>query len=488
LNNLAASLTRVRETIFGALLAVFISPHSSALTPAVSHLSFWSEVSRLFWLATRSRFWRFCVDLYPILVAASLPWSTTAVIVFLIIWFIVLIPTIELTAFARSMRKPASLVPIIFFGLAVVGMLWADGSWSIRFQGLGPVAKLLVLPFLLYHFGRSTRPNWVLIAFLSSCTLLLAYSWIIYVAPALRFSTAHGFDTTGVPVRNAIDQNQEFALCLFILASLTLTALGRQRFAIAATLGLLAAAFLGNIMFVALARTSLAYIIPLAVIFVFRHFNKRTTLFVLMGVAVTMVIVWSGSPYLRGRVEHIAIEYKEYRETNRPTSTGQRLAYWAESLSWIREAPVMGHGTGSTKQLFDSASAGKEGAWAESIGNPHNQTLYVAIQWGLVGCIILYTMWYFHYGLFSSVGLVAWVGLVVVIQNVISSLLNSHLFDFSEGWMYVLGVGVAGGLLHRSHHCQSSSRPFGPLVPDGCTGASAERLYLPRNSANGKGS
>jgi O-antigen ligase len=24
--------------------------------------------------------------------------------------------------------------------------------------------------------------------------------------------------------------------------------------------------------------------------------------------------------------------------------------------------------------------------------------------------------------------------------------LNSHLFDFHEGWMYVLGVGVAGGM------------------------------------------
>jgi hypothetical protein len=28
----------------------------------------------------------------------------------------------------------------------------------------------------------------------------------------------------------------------------------------------------------------------------------------------------------------------------------------------------------------------------------------------------------------------------------VSSLLNSHLFDFHEGWMYVLGVGAAGGM------------------------------------------
>ncbi len=28
-----------------------------------------------------------------------------------------------------------------------------------------------------------------------------------------------------------------------------------------------------------------------------------------------------------------------------------------------------------------------------------------------------------------------------------SALFNSHLFDFNEGWMYVLGVGIAGGMV-----------------------------------------
>jgi hypothetical protein len=32
------------------------------------------------------------------------------------------------------------------------------------------------------------------------------------------------------------------------------------------------------------------------------------------------------------------------------------------------------------------------------------------------------------------------------VQNIFSSLFNSHLFDFHEGRMYVLGVGVAGGM------------------------------------------
>ena len=38
------------------------------------------------------------------------------------------------------------------------------------------------------------------------------------------------------------------------------------------------------------------------------------------------------------------------------------------------------------------------------------------------------------------------IGSLLVIQNVISSLFNSNLFDFTQGWIYVFGVGVIGGV------------------------------------------
>src|SRR5438128_2242872 len=100
--------------------------------PAALQRGLAREVSRRFWLRTESRSWRFSLDLYPALTAASLPWSTTATLVLLAIWVIVLIPTIEPAGFLRSLRAPSSLLPIIFFALAVIGMSWADGPWSAR--------------------------------------------------------------------------------------------------------------------------------------------------------------------------------------------------------------------------------------------------------------------------------------------------------------------------------------------------------------------
>jgi hypothetical protein len=58
-------------------------------------------------------------------------------------------------------------------------------------------------------------------------------------------------------------------------------------------------------------------------------------------------------------------------------------------------------------------------------------------------------MYMAHYLLFRAAGFTAWIGTIVVVQNAVSSLTSSHLFDFTHGWLYVFGVGVAGGMMRR---------------------------------------
>ena len=71
--------------------------------------------------------------------------------------------------------------------------------------------------------------------------------------------------------------------------------------------------------------------------------------------------------------------------------------------------------------------------------NPHSQIFAVAIQLGLIGTVLLFAMWIAHLALFRGGTLVAWFGLIVVVQNVVSSLFNSHLSDFAQGWLYPRG-------------------------------------------------
>jgi O-antigen ligase len=104
-------------------------------------------------------------------------------------------------------------------------------------------------------------------------------------------------------------------------------------------------------------------------------------------------------------------------------------------------------------------TSGERGASAVVTVNPHNQILAVAIQLGLVGAVVLAAMWIAHFLLFRGEGFAALVGALVVIENVVSSLFNSHLFDFTQGWLYVFGVGVAGGMALRRHRSAPDALP-----------------------------
>lgn len=70
--------------------------------------------------------------------------------------------------------------------------------------------------------------------------------------------------------------------------------------------------------------------------------------------------------------------------------------------------------------------------------------------------VVLLAMWVAHFMLFRSGGMTAWIGTIIVIQNVASSLFNSHLFDFTQGWLYVFGVGIAGGTALRVQRSASA--------------------------------
>lgn len=382
-------------------------------------------------------------DLLAVLIAATLPWSTTLPAIFAGLWLLALVPMTKPATLWPLWTRPVSLLPASFFVLALVGTLWSSAPWTARFYSVGPLAKLLVIPLLIFHFQRSSRGLWVFTAFLISCTLLMIMSWIVAFEPrfALRTNAAYG-----VPVKNYIDQSQEFALCAVALAYPILHLIRRRRYAEAAGLIAIAAFFLANMIFVVVSRTALVTIPIMLCIFAFLHLSRRSMIAALSAFLVIVAVVWLESPNLRTRTESAFTEYRAYETLDQATSVGLRLEFWKKSAAFFREAPLIGHGTGSVKSLFEQSAVGQTGTSGEVIANPHNQTLYTAVQWGALGVAILYAMWFCHLLLFRGTTLAHWIGLLVVTQNMMTSLFNSHLFDFHEGWMYVLGVGVAGGM------------------------------------------
>lgn len=395
--------------------------------------------------------WSETVDLFAILTAASLPWSTSLAAIFNVAMLLCMVPFLDVRDFLQSLKRPICALPIALFLLALVGTLWSDASWGARFYAVNPTTKLLVLPVLIHHFQRSSRGHLVFIAFLISCALLSVMSWLVFFHPALSLKPPAEPNSRGIFVKNYIDQSQEFTLCAVALAFPIVKLLQQKRVWLAALLAAVALSFFVNMAFVVISRTALVTVPIMLAVFGLLHLKWRSVLIIFAALAALAAVTWKTSSTLHNTIETFSIEYELYKDKGIPTSIGLRLEFWRKSLAFFAEAPLVGHGTGSTRGLFEqAATGGPNQASNEVIGNPHNQTLNVAVQWGVVGIIILYAMWAVHLLLFRGDALASWIGLLVVVQNVFTSLFNSHLFDFHEGWMYVIGVGVAGGMVLNS--------------------------------------
>jgi len=308
--------------------------------------------------------WAKTADILAVLIALSLPWSTSLVGIFVVAWVITVVPTLDPRVFVVSLKRPISVLPIALFGLALLGTLWSDAPWGARLYAIGPSAKLLVLPVMFYHYERSARGIWVFAAFLVSCALLMAMSWIGALDPALALKSGASY---GVPVKNYIDQSQEFALCAVALAYPVITLLRAKKNLLAVLLVVLSLSFIVNMMFVIVSRTAMVTMPIMLAVFALLHLKWRSVVAIMGLLAVLAGLAWATSPQLRRIGGTFLSDYQLYKEQNIPTSVGQRLEYWKKSLGFFTEAPVFGHGTGSTRALFEQAAVGQTGAHAEII-------------------------------------------------------------------------------------------------------------------------
>ena len=385
-------------------------------------------------------------DWEAVAVAVSLPWSTTATSILIVVWLLTVLATLDVAAVRREVETAAGGLPVLLWLLAAVGMLWAEVTWSERFGGLGGFHRLLMIPLLLAQFRRSENGLRVLYGFFASAVILLLTSWFSAIDPG--FTWLHHV-VYGVPVKDAISQSTIFLICALVLIWRVCDLLRQRNWRIASVLAGLAALFLANMVFVAISRAEVAVAPFLILLLGWRQFGWRGTVIACAAAAILAAGAWASSPYLRDRITTAVSNVQSYQAANANNDVGNHVEFLKKSLSFVREAPLIGHGTGSIGDLFRRSAAGETGAAGVASVNPHNQIFAVAIQLGLLGAAVLLAMWSAHYFLFRAAGFTSWIGTVVVVENVVSSLTSSHLFDFMHGWLYVFGVGVAGGMALR---------------------------------------
>jgi O-antigen ligase len=143
-------------------------------------------------------------------------------------------------------------------------------------------------------------------------------------------------------------------------------------------------------------------------------------------------------------------------------STASRMDFWQKSIEFIRAAPWVGHGAGSTKLLFASLEMDRPSPYGEAVPDPHNQFLAIAIQAGLIGGTLLIAMWIAHLKLFFGDTVPHLLGQAVILQNVLSSLFNSSLSQVTQGTLYCLAVGLLGALIRQQKEAFGDSEKETP--------------------------
>jgi O-antigen ligase len=391
----------------------------------------------------------------------TLPFSTSGEAIAVSVFAVLALLTLDRQRLAATMRRPAAYLPVVLFALILIGVLWSVQPFGGAIKWVGPYAKLLLIPLAMATAFTPRQALQVAYGFLAGCLFVLVLS----AAPLLWPSGPWGwFRSPGVPFKDNAVQSGCFALCAFGLAigAVRSWSLDTRR---AVPMALLALIFFADIFLIYLSKTGAIMAAALVGLFVIHAGGWRRALIV---GAVAVVVIGAAvvaSPQAQLRIAEISSDINRNSTTagssgGETLSTAARLDFWSKAIGFVKQAPLTGHGTGSIKPLYQGLEATRPSPYGEATPDPHNQTLHVALQVGVIGGLILWAMWIAHARMFLARDFASIIGQAVVLQNVIGSLFNSHISAVTQGMLYCLAVGLLASMvttLSSSHTPPSPS-------------------------------
>jgi O-antigen ligase len=382
--------------------------------------------------------------------AATLPVSTSGQAIALSAFVVLAILTVKREQWLATIMTPAAAIPVGLYALIVIGMLWSPTPFAPG-GGVGHYAKLLLVPVAMACAFTPRQGLQVGYGFLAGCLVILVLSFLSFFVH-LPSPFSHAMD--GVPVKDNAVQSGCFALCAFGLAlgGVSTWVEGNRHRAVA--MMILALVFLADVFMIYISKTGILMTAALVGLFVVQAGGWRRSLLIATPIVlIAAIALWSSGPAQR-RLAQIATDIHAVDDgkasSEATLSTASRLDFWSKAVEFIGQAPWFGHGTGSTKSLYQSLEATRPSPYGEAVPDPHNQFFAIAIQVGLVGGAILLAMWAVHFSMFVGGGFACAIGQAVVIQNFIGSLFNSHLSTVTQGMLYCLAVGLLGGIVQRA--------------------------------------
>ncbi len=300
----------------------------------------------------------------------------------------------------RLWQQPAGLL----FALLVVWMyasvLWSQGDPADIRDAAKVHSKLLLIPVVLTLPPSKIWIERCWLGFAAGMSLLLLHVFLLPWVQMPWVASSSQFGVFFNPLPQSVGLAVFSAWCFFRL----LKEQGRPLHK--ATLWVLLAAATYAVMQISQQRLGyLAWLIGFTSVLALHSSARQRVLG--FGLLLLFCVATVGvTPTIQARVALIKQEVQAYEFKNNYTSIGSRLRMWQVGINEIRKRPLTGHGLGSYRAVA-SAAFNDEHMCAIGCPHPHNQYIFYAVEFGLIGL-----------GLFIAALIFAWRSLLPLHANV----------------------------------------------------------------------
>jgi len=320
---------------------------------------------------------------------------------------------------------PAASIALFLFLFMCLAVMYSPAEPLEAIETLKKYRELVLLPVMIslltysFRFCRAAE-----LSFVSGCTALMIISYLIAfnIIPEARYGNSIVFHIT----HNFFMAVLSFWALHFAVDSGKLKPLWLLLFTAASI----------NIFYIAPGRTGMLVFICLIILFIIQRFSfKKSAVSFLVFCSLVSGFYFTSDNF-SGRVHEAVKEIQTYQPGKSRTSIGQRFDWWVASISLIKQKPFFGYGTGSYPYLLSNAASKSQ---IKETDNPHNEYLFLSVQFGLVGLLLFLLMIFLQLAetltFRNQRERMLLQGVVLAILS--GSLINSLLFDSQQGHFYL---------------------------------------------------
>lgn len=330
-----------------------------------------------------------------------------------------------------------------FYSMFIIGSCYSHASHASQLAVLTRYSRYVFCVFLIPVFLKERVRNWALNAFLFSSILTLT---LVFLKASHIFIIRPDGDTLTI-FKDHIDTGFILVVAAYIALLFSLKAGDKKikHFYYYLVFMIAVATF-----YLGYSRSAYLVFAALSALFVYQRFGWRYVFIVLAITPFIAGVLFFVSPIFKSEVLVAIQGYHQFQKigVRSHSSAGERMTFYTNGLRAVKEHWLIGSGSGSMNYV--TSYLDKD--FQRKIMNLHNEYLNISVQFGLLGLLVLLSLFYCVWR--TSLNLPFYYNYLmqgVLVTTMSGSLINSWLMDSTEGHFFAIMVilCLAAGLSKR---------------------------------------